>query len=354
MSEQEYNKIIAEEIGVRISQVSNTIQLFDKGCTVPFISRYRKEATGSLNEVEIAQIRDRREQLKELDKRRESILTIIEEQGLLTDDLRKKINNSSTLSALEDLYLPYKQKRKTRATIAHEKGLEPLAILLVTQCLSSPKIEAADYIDEENGVDSVDDALCGARDIIAEWINETADVRTALRELYQKKSILNSKVVKKKAEQGIKYDMYFDYYENTSDIPSHRILAIFRGEKEGFLKVKITISEEDAINEIAALYMTPSMTQDQVMMAVEDAYSRLLQPSLENEIRNNLKDFADVKAIDVFAENARQLLLAPPLGEKNILAIDPGFRTGCKVVCLDKNGNLLYNETIYPYCYHGK
>lgn len=349
MSEQEYNKIIAEEIGVRISQVSNTIQLFDKGCTVPFISRYRKEATGSLNEVEIAQIRDRREQLKELDKRRESILTIIEEQGLLTDDLRKKINNSSTLSALEDLYLPYKQKRKTRATIAHEKGLEPLAILLVTQCLSSPKIEAADYIDEENGVDSVDDALCGARDIIAEWINETADVRTALRELYQKKSILNSKVVKKKAEQGIKYDMYFDYYENTSDIPSHRILAIFRGEKEGFLKVKITISEEDAINEIAALYMTPSMTQDQVMMAVEDAYSRLLQPSLENEIRNNLKDFADVKAIDVFAENARQLLLAPPLGEKNILAIDPGFRTGCKVVCLDKNGNLLYNETIYPH-----
>ncbi|MEA3505014.1 MAG: Tex family protein [Bacteroidota bacterium] len=349
MKEKNYSAIIAKELGIRVSQAENTIKLFEQGSTVPFISRYRKESTGSLDEVAVTEIRDRLEQLKELDKRRKSILSSIEEQGKLTDELKKKILDADSLAHLEDLYLPYKQKRKTRASIAREKGLEPLAMLLISKNLTAPDVEASDFIDEEKGVETTEDALSGARDIIAEWISETLEIRTALRELYFEEAILLSKVVKKKAEEGVKYDMYFDYQEQISGIPSHRILALFRGENEDVLKLKIHVPEEDAYSEISSFYLEKNMTQQQVVKAIADAYSRLLHPSLENEVRAHLKDIADTKAIDVFAKNARQLLLAPPLGEKNILAIDPGFRSGCKVVCLDKNGNLLYNENIYPH-----
>lgn len=349
MNVESYSKLIAAEMHLRISQVKNTIELLVGGGTVPFISRYRKEATGTLDEVQITTIRDRMLQLEALDKRREAVIKSLEEQEFLTEELLEKVNAATTLTELEDIYLPYKPKRRTKATIARNRGLEPLAKILLSRNVSFPQQEAQRFVNPDKEVNSTDEALQGARDIIAEWINEHAIVRNRLRRMFQKESYLVSLVVKNKEEEGNKYETYFDYEEEVSTVPSHRILAMMRGEKEGFLRLKIEVDEEDALGEIASAYMKSHHTQEQVMKAIAEAYKRLLHPSMENEIRGELKKAADQKAIEVFAQNARQLLLAPPMGELSIMAIDPGFRTGCKVVCLDKNGALQYNETIYPH-----
>ncbi len=344
-----YSKLIAQELNLRTQGVKNTIALLDGGGTVPFISRYRKESTGSLDEVQITAIRDRMLQLQALDKRKEAILKSLEEQDILTKELKEQVKAASSLTELEDIYLPYKPKRKTRASIARNKGLEPLAKIFLSRSVGFPEKEAERFVNAEKEVNNSAEALQGARDIIAEWINENAYVRRRLRKMFAEDGYLESQVVKGKEEEGEKYDTYFDYEEDVSRLPSHRILAIMRGEKEGFLKIKVLVDEEDALGLIASVFMKPHHTQQQVMKAIADAYKRLLHPSMENEIRANLKEQADEKAIEVFAQNARQLLLAPPMGEMNIMAIDPGFRSGCKVVCLDKNGNLQYNETIYPH-----
>ncbi|MCF8308827.1 MAG: RNA-binding transcriptional accessory protein [Bacteroidales bacterium] len=349
---EKYTRIIANETGLKAWQVAHTIELLNDGGTVPFISRYRKEATGSLDEVKIINIRDRLNQLKELDKRRDAIIKSISEQGKLTDDLRKQIENAETMAALEDLYLPFKPKKKTRASIARSKGLEPLAGELLQENMTNPQERAEAFVNTEQNVNTAGEALQGARDIIAEWINEDKEVRAALRTLFFEESYLVSSVIKGKEQKAEKYEPYFDYEEAVADIPSHRILAMFRGESEEFLRLKIEAGEEDAIGEITSVFLKPYHTQEQVYKAIADAYSRLLRPSMENEVRAWLKQKADEKAIEVFGQNVRQLLLASPLGGKNIMAIDPGFRTGCKVVCLDRNGNLLHNETIYPHPPH--
>jgi uncharacterized protein len=349
ISEKYINKI-SSELGIKPWQVSKTAALLIEGATVPFISRYRKEMTGSLDEVQVSQIRDRLKQLEELDKRRDAILQSIAEQEKLTPELEKSILAALTLSELEDLYLPYKPKRKTRATIAIAKGLEPLANLLFAQTNIDPEEKALQFIDDEKGVGSVEEALAGARDIIAEWINENANARARLRLLFEREAVITSKVAKGKETEGEKYETYFDWSEKMTKAPSHRVLAMFRGENEGFLKVAVAPPQESALQLLNRMFVKSVFkTSKQVEMAVEDSYKRLLFPSMETEIRNGLKEIADREAIRVFAENLRQLLMAPPLGQKRILAIDPGFKTGCKVVCLDSQGNLLHNETIYPH-----
>ncbi len=349
ISETHVNKI-SSELGVKAWQVAKTSALLKEGATVPFISRYRKEMTGSLDEIQVSQIRDRLKQLEELDKRREAILQIIAEQDKLSPELEKSILAATTLSELEDLYLPYKPKRKTRATIAIAKGLEPLAKILFAQTNIDPEERALQFIDAKNGVGSVEEALSGARDIIAEWINENANARARLRLLFEKEAMISSKVAKGKETEGEKYESYFDWSEKIGKSPSHRVLAMFRGENEGFLKVSVAPPQERAIEILNRLFVRSRFQASrQVEMAIEDSYKRLLFPSMETEIRNFLKEAADKEAIKVFAENLRQLLMAPPLGQKRILAIDPGFKTGCKVVCLDCQGNLLHNETIYPH-----
>jgi len=349
ISEKYINKI-SSELGIKPWQVSKTAALLIEGATVPFISRYRKEMTGSLDEVQVSQIRDRLKQLEELDKRRDAILQSIAEQEKLTPELEKSILAALTLSELEDLYLPYKPKRKTRATIAIAKGLEPLANLLFAQTNIDPEEKALQFIDDEKGVGSVEEALAGARDIIAEWINENANARARLRLLFEREAVITSKVAKGKETEGEKYETYFDWSEKMTKAPSHRVLAMFRGENEGFLKVAVAPPQESALQLLNRMFVKSVFkTSKQVEMAVEDSYKRLLFPSIETEIRNGLKEIADREAIRVFAENLRQLLMAPPLGQKRILAIDPGFKTGCKVVCLDSQGNLLHNETIYPH-----
>ncbi|MCF8298728.1 MAG: RNA-binding transcriptional accessory protein [Saprospiraceae bacterium] len=341
---------IAKELGLSKTQVGSTIQLLNDGATIPFISRYRKEATGSLDEVQIANIRDRNEQLIALDKRRDAIIESIDEQGLLTDELHEQLKNALVISELEDIYLPYKPKRKTRATIAKAKGLEPLAKILMSQKYNDIEQYAAKYVDESKEVNSIEEALAGARDIIAEWINENQFARKRIRSLFEQEAILSAKVVKGKEEEGEKYKNYFKLEESLKKAPSHRVLAIFRGENEGFLKVSTCPSSEKAIDILNDIFLNgDNESSNQVELAIADAYKRLLEPSLENEIRALAKEKADLKAIEVFVENVRQLLLAPPLGQKNVLAIDPGFRSGCKIVCLDKQGNLLHNENIYPH-----
>ncbi len=324
--------------------------LIEEGATVPFISRYRKEATGSLDEVAVAEIRDRLEQLMELDKRREAIIKSLEERGLLTDDLKRKIKGADSLTVLEDIYLPFRPKRRTRATIAREKGLEPLALKVYEQVEMDIEAEASAFIDAEKGVASAEEALAGARDIIAEWVSEDQRAREKMRDLYWAKGAMRSKVITGKEEEGMKYKDYYEWEEPVSRAPSHRVLAIRRGESEGFLILRITPPEEEALSLLESLFLKgSSLSSEQVKIAVHDSYKRLLSSSIEAETRLAAKKRADEEAIRVFVENLRQLLLAPPLGGKNILAIDPGFRTGCKVVCLDRQGKLLHNDTINPH-----
>lgn len=340
---------IAQELSLTIKQVQATADLLNEGATVPFIARYRKEVTGSLDEVSITAIRDRLHQLEELDKRREAILKSLEDRGQLTDELKEKILSAESLVILEDIYLPYRPKRRTRATIAKEKGLEGLAQRLFLQDDMDPIVEAAGFIDPEKGVDSVEEALAGARDIIAEWINEDQTARARMRDFYASKAVFKSKVILEKQIEGIKYKDYFDWEEPVRSAPSHRILAMRRGEKEGVLTLRVLAPEEEALEILERLFVRGGgLASQQVRMAVQDSYKRLLSSSMETEVRMATKKRADEEAIKVFVENVRQLLLAPPLGQKNILAIDPGIRTGCKVVCLDRQGKLLYHETLYP------
>lgn len=341
---------IANELGIREFQVLNTINLLKDGATVPFIARYRKEMTGSLDEVVITSIRDRYEQILELEKRREAILNSIKEQEKLTPELEKQILEAGTMSELEDIYLPYRPKRRTRATIAREKGLEPLANIIYAQTNIDIETKAAAFLDPEKDVKTVEDALSGARDIIAEWVNEDKGSRERVRNLFSRKASITSRAIRGKELEGIKYESYFDWNESLLKAPSHRLLAMFRGENEGFLKVSIEPDEEEARELLNRKFIRARNTAaGQVELAVKDSYKRLLQPSMETEFRQVAKEKADQEAIRVFAENLRQLLLAPPLGQKNVLAIDPGFRTGCKVVVIDRQGRLLHNETIYPH-----
>ncbi|NJL13903.1 MAG: RNA-binding transcriptional accessory protein [Microscillaceae bacterium] len=340
---------IARELGLRTEQVAAVALLLDNDATLPFIARYRKEATGSLDEVAIAQIRDRLAQLRELDKRRETILKTIEEQGKLSDALKAQIEAAETMSVLEDLYLPYKPKRRTRATIAREKGLEPLSEKIFNQQNFDLEAEAQAYIDAEKGVSSLEEALAGARDIIAERINEDQQARAAIRHIFTQKGTYKAKVIPGKEEEGQKYKDYFEWEEKISEAPSHRVLALRRAEKEMIISLDLSPEDEEAIETLARQFITArNATTEHMELAVKDAYKRLLKSSMETEVRLLSKQKADEEAIKVFADNLRQLLLSAPLGQKNVLAIDPGFRTGCKVVCLDRQGKLLHHDVIYP------
>ena len=347
----DYAQHIASQINVGVRQVEKTIELLEQGATVPFIARYRKEVTGNLNEVQIAVIRDLLLKLKEIDKRREAILQSIEEQGKLTAEIKAQIEKAETLTELEDLYLPFKPKRKTRATMAIEKGLQPLADELWKQYKCDVEQLAAQFVNEEKGVATTDEALAGARDILAEHISEDIAARNKVRNIFRRTAMLSSKVVKAKEEEAGKFQSWFDWKENAMRAPSHRILAMFRGESEGMLRVKISPDDDEATIEALERQFVRGNYEscEQVAAAVKDGYKRLIAPSIETEFYNILKEKADREAIKVFAENLRQLLLASPLGQKRTLAIDPGFRTGCKVVCLDAQGQLLHNETIYPF-----
>ena len=342
--------IIARELGIKPSQTKATAGLLDEGSTVPFIARYRKEATGSLDEVAVAAVRDRLDQLRELDKRRETILKSLEERNLLTDALRDKIDGAGSLTVLEDIYLPFRPKRRTRATMAKEKGLEPLAVRIFEQGEMDIETEAAAFIDAEKGVASSEEALAGARDIIAEWVTEDQKAREGMRGLFFSKGIMRAKIIIGKEEEGIKFKDYYDWEEPVSKAPSHRVLAIRRGESEGFLIMRVLPPEDEALSLLESLFMKgKGPTSEQVKIALHDSYKRLFSSSMEAETRLAAKKRADEEAIRVFVENLRQLLLSPPLGGKSVLAIDPGFRTGCKVVCLDQQGKLLHNDTIYPH-----
>jgi len=341
---------IAAELSVADKQVTATIALLDEGATVPFISRYRKELTGSLDEVQVAAIRDRVQQLRDLDKRREAILKSLTDMGKLTPELEKSINEAETMVLLEDIYLPYRPKRKTRASIAREKGLQPLADLIFEQGRTDLQLEADKYIDTEKGVNSIEEALAGARDIIAETISENAEVRTQMRALFVEKGTFQSKVAPGKEESGIKYKDYFDWTEPVKSAPSHRVLAMRRGEKEEILYLDLQPPEEEAVVLLDRTFVTGNnASADQMRLAIADGYKRLLKPSMETEVRLMTKKAADEEAIRVFAENARQLLLAAPMGQKRVMAIDPGFRTGCKVVCLDEQGKLEEYTAIFPH-----
>ena len=343
-------KKIAAELFVAEKQVSATIDLLDEGATIPFISRYRKEMTGSLDEVHVAAIRDRMQQLRELDKRREAILKSLTDMGKLTAELNQAISGAETMTELEDFYLPYRPKRKTRATSAREKGLQPLADLILQQHNIDLPSQARKYVVVEKGVNTMDEALAGARDIIAETIAENAELRAKARELFLNKGNFQSKVIAGKEEEGIKYKDYFDWKEPIKSAPSHRILAMRRAEKEGILYLDVVPSEEDAISLIEHAFVKGNNpSANQVKQAVADGYKRLLKPSMETEVRLLTKKKADDEAIRVFAENMRQLLLGAPMGQKRVMAIDPGFRTGCKVVCLDEQGKLLENTNVYPH-----
>ncbi|WP_259065526.1 Tex family protein [Mucilaginibacter sp. X4EP1] len=345
-----HDKKIAAELSITEKQVSATIALLDEGATVPFISRYRKEVTGTLDEVQVTTIRDRMQQLRDLDKRREAVLKSLTEMGKLTPELEKAVNEAETMVLLEDIYLPYRPKRKTRATTAREKGLQPLADLLLEQKRIDVELEATKFIDEEKGVKSLEEALGGARDIIAEFISENAEVRAQMRSLFIEKGTFQSKVVEGKEEAGIKYKDYFDWSESVKTAPSHRVLAMRRGEKEEILWLDLKPEEEEAIDLLdKAFVIGNNPSADQVKQAITDGYKRLLKPSMETEVRLFTKKNADEEAIRVFAENARQLLLGAPLGQKRTMAIDPGFRTGCKVVCLDEQGQLLEYTAIFPH-----
>lgn len=343
----EINIVIANKLNIRPSQVDTVLNLLEEGATIPFIARYRKDKTGALDEVQIQQIQEEAKALKEFNDRKAFIEKTITDQGKMTDVLQAKINAATTLAVLEDIYLPYKPKRKTKAQTAKENGLEPFALLILEQTNIDLAAEAAKYMTEN--VKDVDAALQGARDIIAETINEDAIIRTKMRKLFEDTATVQSKVMSDKETQAIKYKDYFDFSEPVHKIPSHRILAVLRGFLEGFLRVSIAPHEEDALTLIEDVYVKNSLNSsvEQVKKAAKDAYRRLLQPSLESEFRTSLKTKGDEEAINVFAENLKQLLLSSPLGSKRTLAIDPGYRTGCKVVCLNEQGDLLHNDVIY-------
>ncbi len=340
--------IISQNLSISENQVSNTIQLLNEGATIPFISRYRKERTGSLDEMQVLSIKEQNEKFTEHEKRKETVLKTIKEQEQLTPELQARIENCFDSVELEDIYLPYKPKRRTKATIAKEKGLEPLAKIIMKQYERSLETRAAAFLNEK--VESVEDAISGARDIIAEWISENEKARNIVRRGFENSAGITSKIIKGKEEDAAKYRDYFEWDEPLKKCPSHRLLAIRRGEKEGFLRVSITPDTEKITENLNRFFVKGFTTcSEQVELAVQDSLKRLIQPSIETEFANLSKEKADEEAIKVFAENLRQLMLAPPLGQKRILAIDPGYRTGCKVVCLDEQGNLLHNETIYPH-----
>ncbi len=344
--------ILSKELQISEKQIAGTIQLLEEGATIPFISRYRKEITGSLDEVQIANISTRMSQLVELEKRRETVLHTIEEQGKLTAELRKKITNTYDPIELEDLYLPYKPKRKTKASVAREKGLEPLALHIMEQSKNNLFDLAKSFISKEKDVSSIEDALQGARDIVAEMISETKEVRSIIRSQFQRQAVVKSYVAKGKEEEGSKYKDYFEYEEALQKCPSHRFLAIMRGVNEEILKLSIAPDHDTTIQAMEISVIKKNATREsreQLDLAIKDSYKRLLQPSIETEFRQMTKEKADLEAIHVFSLNLRQLLLSSPLGQKRIMAVDPGFRTGCKIVCLDSEGNFLFNSTIYPH-----
>jgi len=348
MSLEKNLALIAERMGLHKWQVENTIRLLDDGATIPFISRYRKEMTGSLDEVKLLQIKDEYTRLKELDARRESVIKSIGEQEKMTPELRAKIDSAATMAELEDIYLPFRPKRRTRATIARERGLEPLAAIIREQKEADVQGVATRFINDD--VPTTDDAIAGASDIIAEWISEDEKVRKQLRRLFEREAVISSKVIKGKETEGIKFSDYFDWSEPLRKCPSHRLLAMRRGEEEGFLRLSIVPDEKNALEIIGNLFVLGKNESSRIVAeAAKDSWKRLLASSMETEFRNISKEKADDEAIAVFADNLRQLLLASPLGEKNVLAIDPGYRTGCKTVCLDRQGNLVHNETIYPH-----
>ena len=343
-------QFIKTAVNTADKNIEATLKLLSEDCTIPFISRYRKDTTGNLDDVEIENIAKLSKQYNEIVKRKDSILKNIEEQGQLSPELKSKIQNSFDLQEIEDLYLPYKKKRKTKADEAKENGLEPLAKIIMAQNSDEIEFEASKFISKN--VINEDEALQGARDIIAEWINENSYIRKSIRRMFQRAATVTSKAVKKKEgeENAQKFKQYFDWEEPLTKAPSHRLLAMLRAENEGFIKLKVAIDKEEALHFIEQNQIkSKNETAKQLKIAIEDSYKRLLEPSISKEILTDTKEKADTKAISVFADNLEQLLLASPLGEKRILAIDPGFRSGCKVVCLDENGNLLYNETIYPH-----
>ncbi|MBP6746002.1 RNA-binding transcriptional accessory protein [bacterium] len=345
-----YAKAIADELKIGMAQVQATINLLAEDCTVPFIARYRKEATGTLDEVAIAAIRDLQERLQQLDKRRDAMLKSLKERELLTDELLAKLTASNSINDLEDIYLPFKPKRKTKASVAREKGLEPLAQEIFTFKLKDVQKAAEAYVNKEKGVETVELALAGARDIMAEWMSENLVARKQLRAYWTKNSSIYSKVAKGKEQEGQKFKDYFEWSEKVTTAPSHRILAMFRGESEGILKVSIKPDDEDALIIMDNNFLKgDGACKAQIEITVEDAYDRLLAPSMETELRAELKQRADVEAIRVFTRNLRELLMAPPLGEHAIMALDPGFRTGCKLVCLGRQGDLLHHDVIYPH-----
>ncbi len=341
-------KSIASHLKIEQWQVRNTLHLFQEGATIPFISRYRKEKTGSLDEVFLMEIRKHSDKLVELDARRETIIETIRAQDLLTPELEERILRAGSMPELEDIYLPYKPKKKTRGTKAKEKGLEPLAKMIMAQHEGNTRSMASRFLNDQ--VPDEEQALEGARDIIAEWINEDVQVRNLLRRMFDREAYVISRAVPGKEEEGAKFADYFEFREPLRKCPSHRMLAVFRGEREGFLRVSVEPDEDQAVEQVSRVVVTGrSDSSAQVRLAAKDSYKRLLEPSIETEYRNIYRDRADDEAIRVFADNLEQLLLMAPLGEKSILAIDPGFRTGCKVVCLDKQGNLVHNETIFPH-----
>lgn len=341
---------IRQALNIPEKSINATLQLLAEDCTIPFISRYRKDKTGNLDEIQIEQIEKLNRQFEDLVKRKNTILKSVEEQGALTPELQQRIDESFDLQELEDLYLPFKKRRKTKSDAAKEKGLEPLAKIIMSQKVQDLQFLASKYLNNE--VSSEEEALQGARDIMAEWINENMYVRKNLRRIFRQKAVITSKAVKAKKddEEAQKFSQYFEWEESLSRIPSHRLLAMLRAEAEGFVKIQTGIDKEEAIAFIEhAVIKSDNETSEQIALAVKDSYKRLLEPAISNETLQEAKEKADKKAIEIFSGNLSQLLLAPPLGEKRILAIDPGYKSGCKVVCLDEKGDLLHNETLYPH-----
>lgn len=351
MKSELHNKTMASELGIAVKQVTSTVELLDDGATVPFLARYRKEVTGGLDEVAITCIRDRVTQLRELDKRRTAILASLEEQGKLTDLLKGQMEAATSMTELEDLYLPYRPKRRTKAMIAKERGLEPFAQSLWAQNAQLDVVaEAGKYLNPEKNVETVEVALSGARDIMAEWINEDQQARASMRALYLEQGLFKTTGVRGKDVQGSKYRDYAEWEEPVATAPSHRVLAMRRGEQEGFLTFRVVVPEQAALALLHRLFLKGSgPASDQVTLAIQDSFTRLLSLSMETEARVVTKSRADQTAIDVFAQNVQQLLMASPLGQKAVLAIDPGFRTGCKVVCLDRQGNFRHTDVIHPH-----
>lgn len=340
-----FSQQIANLLNLRANQVGSTLELLEEGATVPFIARYRKERTGSLDEVAVSAIREQHRKLVEIEKRRETILETLAENNLLNEDLRSRLHGAKNLAELEDIYLPFRPKRKTRGSMARERGLEPLAAMLAK---GAPNLQLAGFLDPENGIPTQEEALAGARDILAEDISEDQPTRAELRRLFQEQAVIASKVVKKNMAKGDKFRDYFDWQEPAGKTPGHRLLAMFRGEQEKVLTLAIRPPEESALRLLRRRHLRPGPWQEQVGQAIADGYQRLLAPSLENELAGELKARADAEAITVFADNLRELLLAPPLGQLRVMALDPGYRTGAKVVCLDAQGKLLDTATVYP------